>query len=202
MKFKLDLNESLFDDEINWADNQVAENSGRIFNEGEFDKYSLDDEFCELDYELSDSGATALKAASISAIPTGPQPGPDTGVADLLIAAINDEWEAIRTYNSLVASLSAETTNNPQFADMINVINDINAEENKHVGQLQEILKAISPNAHMINQGEIEGKQQFHFVDGKLPVQSAKVISEERGELPANIEVDTTCTISDVDDEW
>jgi rubrerythrin len=179
MKFKLDLNESLFDDE-------EFKETKHVFNEGDFDKYALDDEFCELDYELSNSEAAASKVDT-SVIPEGPQPGPNSGIADLLIAAINDEWEAIRGYNSLVASLSYESNSNPQFAQMIEVINDINAEENKHVGQLQEILKAISPNAEMIKAGEQEGQKQFNFVNGKLPVQGAKIISQERGEIPYEV---------------
>ena len=168
----------------------------------------IDDDFCELDYELSDSGAAALKASEPSAIPEGPQPGPNSGIADLLIAAINDEWEAIKGYNDLVSALSYEINNNPAFSQMIAVINDINAEENKHVGQLQEILKTISPNANMIREGEVEGKKQFNFVNGKLPVQGVKIISQERGEIPVNGidglagDGDTTCTISNIDDEW
>ena len=196
MKFKLDLNESLFDEED-------FKETKHVFNEGDFDKYALDDEFCELDYELSNSGAAASKVDT-SVIPEGPQPGPNTGIADLLIAAINDEWEAIRFYNSLVASLSYESTNNPQFAQMIEVINDINAEENKHVGQLQEILKSISPNANMIKTGEQEGKQQFNFVNGKLPVQSAEILSNERNNVPNELsnDINNECTLSDIDDEW
>ena len=129
-------------------------------------------------------------------------------IADLLIAAINDEWEAIKGYNDLVSALSYEINNNPAFSQMIAVINDINAEENKHVGQLQEILKTISPNANMIREGEVEGKKQFNFVNGKLPVQGVKIISQERGEIPVNGidglagDGDTTCTISNIDDEW
>ena len=117
MKFKLDLNESLFDDE-------EFKETKHVFNEGDFGKYALDAEFCELDYELSNSEAAASKVDT-SVIPEGPTPGPNSGIADLLIAAINDEWEAIRSYNSLVASLSYESNSNPQFAQMIEVINDM-----------------------------------------------------------------------------
>lgn len=196
MKFKLDLNESLFDEED-------FKETKHVFNEGDFDKYALDDEFCELDYELSNSEAAASKVDT-SVIPEGPTPGPNSGIADLLIAAINDEWEAIRSYNSLVASLSYESNSNPQFAQMIEVINDINAEENKHVGQLQEILKAISPNAEMIKAGEKEGQKQFTFVNGKLPVQGVTIVSQERGEIPYEVtgDADTNCTLNDIDDEW
>lgn len=198
MKFNLSLNEALFDDDF--------DTSASVFNSNEFDSYTadtIDDEFCELDYELSNSGAAALKVDNTSVIPEGPQPGPDSGIADLLITAINDEWEAIRTYNSIIASLKYESSANPQFESMITVLEDINAEENKHVGQLQEILKVISPNAHMIREGEKEGHKQFNFVNGKLPVESVDTIS--KASMYSNNECsndDATCTLNDVDDEW
>ena len=36
------------------------------------------------------------------------------------------------------------------------MLEEINTEENKHVGQLQELLKSISPNAEAISDGEEE----------------------------------------------
>lgn len=197
MKFKLDLNESLFNDSFEIDE----EPSIKVFSEGHFSDYAdVDDDFSELDYELYNSDAIVSKVDSSSNIPEGPQPGPNTGIADLLIAAINDEWEAIRSYNSLVSTLAFESANNPQFARMIDVINDINSEENKHVGQLQEILKILSPNASLIKEGEQEGRQQFNFVNGKLPVQNAVSIAPTE-EATDNV-VDTNCTINDIDDEW
>ena len=40
------------------------------------------------------------------------------------------------------------------------VIKDILVEENKHIGQLQELLKAVSPNAENIEAGVDEAKEQ------------------------------------------
>lgn len=199
MKFKLKLNEALFEDD----DFMMSKN---IFDEGDFDKFKvddIDDDFCELDYELSNSGATASKVDIPSVIPEGPQPGPDSGIADLLISAINDEWEAIRYYNDLVNSLTFESKKNPEYLKMIQVINDINAEENVHVGQLQELLKQVSPNASMIREGEKESQKQFNFVNGKLPVEGVKMVSSDRGLIDTNIDcIDDQCTIADIDDEW
>jgi len=62
-----------------------------------------------------------------------PNPGMDTGLSNLIIKAINGEWDTIAEYNELIANLG----NN---SDMISVIQDIVAEENTHIGQLQEIL--------------------------------------------------------------
>lgn len=44
---------------------------------------------------------------------------------------------------------------------MIPVIQDIVAEENTHIGQLQQILLQISPNVQNIEKGEIEGEEQL-----------------------------------------
>ena len=80
--------------------------------------------------------------------------GIDIGVSNLLINAINDEWETIAYYNDIIANLQ-------NHEDMIPVIQDIVAEENKHVGQLQKILLQISPNVSNILQGEEEASQQM-----------------------------------------
>lgn len=80
--------------------------------------------------------------------------GIDIGVSNLLINAINDEWETIASYNDIIANLQ-------NHEDMIPVIQDIVAEENKHVGQLQKILLQISPNVSNILQGEEEASQQM-----------------------------------------
>ena len=60
-------------------------------------------------------------------VTTTPDPGVDIGISNLIINAINDEWEAISTYNDMLSNVDAS---------MIPVLQDIIAEENKHVGQL------------------------------------------------------------------
>lgn len=80
--------------------------------------------------------------------------GNDIGVSNLIINAINDEWQTIEYYNELIANLQ----NNP---DMIPVIQDIVAEENTHVGQLQKMLLQISPNVSNILSGEEEASRQM-----------------------------------------
>lgn len=169
---KLTLDESLFE-ELETVHNEIVDEN-----------------------DLSDS-------EDIEDIPSGPEAGSDTGIADLLISAINDEWTAIRGYNSIVATLNHETINNPIYRSFIDVINDIINEENKHVGQLQEILKQISPNVNSIKDGEVEGREQLDLTGGVLKVRSW---DEERS---SNVvqnnttpnQIDTSCTICDVDDE-
>lgn len=92
----------------------------------------------------------------------GPETPSETGISNMLISAINGEWDTINLYNSIVETLrtEAEDTNN-DYSDMINVINDILSEENKHIGQLQECLKKVSPNTQEIANGETEGAQQL-----------------------------------------
>ena len=199
MKFKkLSLDESLLDDfdgstifnteeKIDWA---PAED---IFGKGTDNTtpsaIGYDDDFSAPEYmpDMEDH----LEA------PEGPKEGSDTGVADLIISAIHDEWTAIQRYNSIIATLRSEAVNNPQYEGFITVFEEINNEENKHVGQLQEMLKQISPNANSIEDGQEEGAAQLNFANGKLQVQT--------WDAPANNftpnSIDSTCTIGDVDDE-
>lgn len=86
----------------------------------------------------------------------GPQEGPEAGLAQLLIDAINGEWETVNQYNSLLIMAKAEG-----FEEFIPVLEDINTEENKHIGQLQELLKKVSPNAEAIDSGAEEAQEQF-----------------------------------------
>ena len=98
----------------------------------------------------------ALKKVNVDSKET-PNPGNDTGVSNLIIHAINGEWDTIAEYNALISNLG----NNP---DMIPVIQDIVAEENKHIGQLQQILLQISPNVSNIDSGEEEAVGQMQEV--------------------------------------
>ena len=179
MKFKkLDLDESLFD-APQFRPQQITPVSG----------LSYDDDFSAPDYVPEMEGPIS-----------GPQEGSDTGVADLLIDAINDEWNAIRKYNSLIATLRVELANNPNYSSFITIIEDITAEENKHVGQLQEALQTISPNAHQIDKGREEGRSQFSFTNGQLQVQSWDVASSQ---TPATdmLTGEEPCSLLNVDDE-
>lgn len=84
-------------------------------------------------------------------------PGKDSGIANILIALIQSEWTAIDDYNNAIASLAAYNED-----EMINVLEDIIAEENVHVGQLQKVLDTIAPNTKNIDEGTKEAEQQLN----------------------------------------
>ena len=97
--------------------------------------------------------------------PSGPATGAETGIANQLIEMINGEWNTIADYNNLIAMLTQYG-----FEEFIPVIEDINNEENLHVGQLQALLQKISPNTGSIEQGELEAssEQMNESVNGKV----------------------------------
>ena len=172
MKFNLTLDESLFED----FDEKVLSRPVSIND--------LDDDFSEYD--------------SLENVPEGPSEGSDTGVASEIIRLINDEWEAIQGYIDAIATLRANIDSNPFYEAAIAVLEEISAEENAHVGQLQEVLRQISPNAQEISKGTEEAKSQLGLVDGVLPVQSWEQYSPNQGSPVCDNEL---CSIEDADDE-
>ena len=103
----------------------------------------------------------SLKEDLSEETPSTPETEEATGLSNIIITAINDEWKTIAYYNDLVELLRKEGKD-----EMINVIEDIANEENKHVGQLQEIMKQLSPNTSSIADGETEGSEQLNqFLD-------------------------------------
>ena len=94
-----------------------------------------------------------LKESDTTAM-SGPIVGPEAGLATLLIDSINGEWDTVNLYNSI-----AITARESGFEDIAAALDEINTEENKHIGQLQELLKTISPNAGAIKDGEEEAKE-------------------------------------------
>ena len=106
------------------------------------------------------------------AAPEGPE---NTFVANTLNELTKSEYETINQYNDFILTVQNMVTKPedmpeedfkpvfcPELADSINeVIKDILAEENKHIGQLQELLKKVSPNAENIEAGADEAKEQI-----------------------------------------
>ena len=86
-----------------------------------------------------------------------PQTENEVGLSNLIIQEINGEWETIQHYNDLIAVMRAQG-----YEDMIDVISDIVAEENTHIGQLQKCLQVISPNVSKIESGETEAMEQLY----------------------------------------
>lgn len=174
MKFNLSLDESLFDDEFS------------LEPDIEVTSTDIDDDFSEYE-EHADN-----------ALP-GPAEGADTGVSNLLIQLINDEWEAIQGYNDAIATLRDTSGENPFYQRAIEVLTEISSEENVHVGQLQEVLQNISPNAKKIKSGHEEAKNQLKFVNGVLPVQTWQNSSATQPQTDCSEE--DICTLDNIDDE-
>lgn len=105
------------------------------------------------------------------ATPENPE---DMYVANTLNKLTIGEYDTINQYNDFLLTVHNMVTRpegiseedfKPQMcpeleASIEAVIKDILVEENKHVGQLQELLKAVSPNAENIEAGVDEAKEQ------------------------------------------
>ena len=89
-------------------------------------------------------------------------------IANEINDLIKGELDAINLYNNFLVDLegamASEGSNLEQsFADSAReIIKDILAEENLHIGQLQELLKPISPNAENIEDGADEAQEQIN----------------------------------------
>lgn len=103
-------------------------------------------------------------------------------VATTLNGLTKSEYDTINQYNDFLLTVQNMVTKPedvaeedfkpafcPELAAAINdVIKDILAEENKHIGQLQELLKKVSPNAENIEAGVEEAKEQIEESPEKL----------------------------------
>ena len=94
---------------------------------------------------------------------SAPTEGPESGLASLLNTAMQDELKTIQMYNDVSVTAKAEG-----FEEIAAQIDEINTEENKHVGQLQELLKTIAPNAQAIDAGELEAGDALVTVEENI----------------------------------
>ena len=108
--------------------------------------------FCDRDKSVNES----FEDEHLGTAESTPEPGPEAGIASLINKLIVDEWEAIQGYNDAI--VAAETEG---YSDIAQVLRDIANEENLHVGQLEQCMKTISPNAESIDQGEVEAEGQL-----------------------------------------
>lgn len=110
-------------------------------------------------------------------IPEGPS---GIYVANTLNELAVGEYDTINAYNDFLLTVQGMVTRPedmpeeeefkpsfcPELAEQVNeVIKDILVEENKHIGQLQELLKRVSPNAEHIEAGVDEAKEQIEEVE-------------------------------------
>lgn len=81
----------------------------------------------------------------------------NTALKNILSALIQDELQAIDSYNSAIVTFESESAS--QFTD---IFRDIISEENKHIGQLQAALGEIDPqDVSDIEAGQSEGEGQI-----------------------------------------
>lgn len=132
-----------------------------IKDKGNLEKYNFSDRVKSiLDKEFERYSPMVTDESLTESIDTvveeGPKEGAEFGLASLLNTAIQEELKTVDTYNSLAITARAEG-----YEDIAKMIDEINTEENKHIGQLQEALKSVSPNAIAIEDGTAEGQEQM-----------------------------------------
>lgn len=132
-----------------------------IFWKGEFPKV---EEKLQNEKEDASKEKENAKLNEEVEVPTleGPNEGAEYGLSELINAAIQHELETVNEYNVLALNARAEG-----YDDIASVIDEINTEENKHIGQLQELLKTISPNAQAIVAGETEASDDLVNIETK-----------------------------------
>ena len=83
-------------------------------------------------------------------------------LTDLIQNALTSEFDATRIYDDLLVSASQLATDSTTFNLIQSVITDIRNEEEKHIGQLNELVKVINAQAAInIVKGEQEAEQQM-----------------------------------------
>ena len=80
----------------------------------------------------------------------------EMGLSSLIINTINNTWNIINDYNILIANVQDKE-------EMKNIITELVAEENEHIGKLQSLLNEISPNVEKIEDGKVEA--EAHLTD-------------------------------------
>ena len=165
------------------------------FTKLKLDESLFDDDFSDFDMDTDADMDIDADVDMDSEIMQPPAMGLGTGLADNIIRLINDEWEAVQGYNDFIEVLRVSKSDE----STINVIKDIVAEENKHVGQLQELLKRISPNANQIAVGEKEARNQLSSMVSGIQCWNDAPTNTVND---AVVESDAYTTLSDVDDEF
>lgn len=121
-------------------------------------------------------------------VPDAPATPTENGVASVINTLIQDEWQAISQYNDAIVTIQSAFPNEA----ITNILKDIVAEENRHVGQLQAAMGLVSPATEEISFGEEEGVEQINSVPTATDMlqQTASVSFD-------NISLDNPTTLSD-----
>lgn len=126
------------------------------------------------------------KSASEKILET-PVEGTDAGISDIITALIKDEWEAIEGYNSAIVNAKANG-----YDSIADVLSRIQNEENKHVGELQECLKQITPSAEKIADGTEEATVEL--AETEIP-------SDVINHVPDGTDTSANIAVAEVDDD-
>lgn len=78
-------------------------------------------------------------------------------VADMMISAINAKYDHIRDLNSIVTTL--EECGRSEYVD---IIKEMLENEHRMIGQLQEIVKEVSPEAEEVEVGKEEAEDSLN----------------------------------------
>lgn len=82
----------------------------------------------------------------------------DAGISSMFIDAINDCWNAIDNYHSMIVTL--DSLNRHEFDETLSSLLE---DRNKEVGSLQGILELLTPGSNQIEQGKEEAQDQVAF---------------------------------------
>ena len=169
-----ELDESLFDDDL--SDEEIASVLGGDTKNDTPDGLETPDETeARLKAMNEEADVTDVATATLE----GPEEGAAAGVASLINDAIQDELKTADEYNAISITAKAEG-----HEDIAAVIDEINTEEHKHIGQLEKALEKVAPNAEAIEVGKVEGEQQLGEVTDAIVVKEGI----QPDDLAANVE--------------
>ena len=85
-----------------------------------------------------------------------------TTLTDLIENALTSEYDATRIYDGLLTAAAEIAEDSTTYKLVLAVVSDIRNEEEKHIGQLNELLKVINAQAAInIVAGEHEANEQM-----------------------------------------
>ena len=107
---------------------------------------------------LSEKAGEAIKEDMDTENLPGPENQENTGLANLLVSLIQDEWETVTAYQNVIDAIRVQYSDSDY---MLDALEDILNEENVHIGQLQKLLSTVSPVTAIEADKDIEiGKQE------------------------------------------
>ena len=182
------------------------------------DDFSMDSDkdttYKGLDFDVDDSMFEIVNSEDEDKVEETPKTPDQFGIASMLNSLIRDEWEAIEGYNSTIATLNDIKIEGSltDINSIKKVLTDIVNEENIHVGQLQQALALVSPNAVSIDTGTREAEEQIvtkttnnnaDVLHPGMTVQTfAPVVTRnETNNVDDDVNL-SVCTLTDIDDSF